>query len=319
MKKLIAVLLIAVLVFTACTTSIPESRTNKTTTAVSTEESAVTESPEVDIDPEIDIGEIIVEFLSDYPTLFMTMQIYGEFEETPEIYFKYEWNEELSQENLGYYDRNGNRIESAPWLSKGSTEFPTMNYEYAVSFELWDFDQNGIPTIIIWFRPHPYNASCYMGYWQAFRFVDGEYQLVSVTCDRNLYHFDGSLSISDRWWVNRSGRAGYYFDDSENLIICLPTDRLSGPGGSYSRIEFNGNKAIFTAIAVYNNTAWNDESHDFEYVLWDNLLTGETVTCYNETDWSKPPETHLLPGSDIMLTPIEPMTELQERITRRFT
>jgi hypothetical protein len=321
MKKSISALLISVLILTSCTTSIPESHTNKTTQAPQT-----AESPPIDIDPEIDIAEIITEFLSDYPTLFMTMQVYGEFEETPDIYFREYWNDleqHLAYYDAGYYDRDGNRIESAPWLSKGSTEYRTMNYEYAAAFTLWDFDQNGIPTIIIWFRPNPNNASCYMGYWQTFRFIDGEYRLVSSTCDRNLYHFDGALSVSGYWQVNRSGWADYYFDDSENLVVRLPTDRLSGPGGSYSRIEFDGNEATFTAIAVYNETAWNDNDEhrdfDFDYVLWDNLLTEETVACYISSDFLYP-EAHLLPGSDdVTLTPIEPMTELQELITRRFT
>jgi hypothetical protein len=288
------------------------------------------EPPEV-TPPTIDIEPIIAAFLSDYPTLFMQMKTLnketGEFywyewdgnasvemttRETPDIYFiREDWND--SEQHFGYYDRDGNRIESAPWLGT-NIHIHTSN-EYAGSFTLWDFDGNGIPTIIIHFRPYPNMPSCYMGYWQAFRFVDGEYRLVSVTCD--YYGWYGESDYKDDFWRTARGGNDYYFDDDGNLIARFRTNHLDGGGAHYSRIEFNRNKVVFTAIAGLKEAIWEGENETDtpDYSVWENFIAGTTVTCYIDV-YSRHPEAHLLPGSDIMLTPIEPMTDLQERIIR---
>jgi hypothetical protein len=335
-RKIIAVFALVCVFLTACSESAPESPGNENTNTVPASEAhtspvtdkspEVTEPPVEDISlPRADVELTITDFQSDFPTLFMQMkyldQTTGEFlwhewvddnwvekstSEPPDIYFVEDIRNEDSYVDGGYFDKGGNRIESAPWLGRDN--------EYAGSFSMWDFDGNGIPTIIIWFRPNPNNASCYPGYWRAFRLVDDEYRSIMVECDR----FSQLPQFSYSWRVSR-GNANYYTDGSSGLVVRVPASELGG-GGYYARIEFNGNKAIFTTLATLGEIDLDarDENYAVTHATWDNLLTGAASVCYSDP-FLPHPQAHLLPGSDIMLTPLEPMTDLQKIISGRLT
>ena len=199
--------------------------------------------------------------------------------EVPDLFFRRDRDlEGNTTENHGFFDGQGNRIIDVPWV---------WGDFYATSFRLWDFDNNGIPTITLYFEGNWYNMTSNRGTpGRIFRYVDGEYQLFEEVRDAvNWWH-----SIHSYW-------SQFYFCSDNNLVR---SD--AGLGGGYfiwfDYVTFINNETHFTRIARYEIT------HPIE---WENHITGESGLFMEEDVQHIMTNTHLLPfySMNIQLTPIQ--------------
>jgi len=202
----------------------------------------------------------------------------------PDIFFRQfeDW------ERTGFYDRDGNRIVDANWMFWDSL--------YATGFSLWDFDRNGIPVIFVYYLGH-YEGSGDGGTpTSMFRFIDGEYRRVT----RTNAQWGGAYSWSSGFTPQ------YYFDANGNLII-----NSSGVDSFwYDQFVFdNENNTVTIAELVFSTHTWDGYNLTS---TWENLMTGATnisMEGYIINNTSQ-----YIPGTNIALTRIYPLTELQEEI-----
>jgi len=208
----------------------------------------------------------------------------------PDIFFRQfeDW------ERTGFYDRYDNRIYNADWM--------LWNSLYATGFSLWDFDRNGIPVIFVYYWGH-YEGSGDGGTpTSMFRFIDGEYRRVAIT--------------NEQWGGPYSWRAAftpqYYFDVNGNLIL-----KNSGTDAFwYNQFTFdNQNITVTTTTLVTASMAWNERDNSVEWV-WNNSITGETnIPVVGSAQDAINNTSQYIPGTNIALTRIYPLTELHEEIT----
>jgi len=261
----------------------------------------------------------IEEFLMQFPTIFMDIvpttgqgpfggleegqfslgwqEVNGQWQEittyeVPDIYF--------NMDTWGYYDNNGNRFaDDIPWLTRG---------RHAVSFQLFDFDNNGIPYILITSSTGDFD---WYDFWPMtlYRFVDGEF--------RRVYGGDMYMDARHGGGTSIFPYSLFYFDPDGNLVGYgwrgLPG--VGGTEGLFSQIDFSNSQTNINVMArerAEHDADWN------RFFVWRNYITGEDNITWDDpriVGWSV--DTNIvvdLPGSNIRLTPILPMISLQEDI-----
>ena len=187
----------------------------------------------------------------------------------------------------GFFDINGVLINTAPWMyvRRGANEFGNWSsYFYADYFKLYDLDNNGIPVIFVHFNQT--FEGCYGGFYRVFRYIDGEYRMLEMT-----------------GWV---GSGHELFKDNQGRIITFINCELIGM--RYEHLVLTNEHALLNLIAesyphwqAWQDHHWNTFTHDWTLVdSWRN---------HNPTIF----------GTNIPITPIQPLTALQQEITESIT
>lgn len=252
------------------------------------------------------------EFLMQFPTIFMdTVPITGFWIE--EGYFRLGWEEILTREvpilyfNMdtgGYYNRYGNRFAyDVPWLAGGL---------HAVRFQLFDFDNSGIPDILIssstgvfeWYGFFPHTL---------YRYIDGAFRRI-YGGDAHASEFDGDRRTSLFPYT-------YFYLDSEGNLVGYAWQQMPGMGGTpgiFSRIGFNDYRANIDVLAR-ERRGFHDDDFSHPFAVWKNYITGEDNITWNDPrviGWSIDPNiAAYLPGTNIRLTPVPRLLLLEESIT----
>jgi len=141
----------------------------------------------------------------------------------------YEWPKIVflnasQEEHGGFFDNNGDRIYEALWAYIQRFEYdwrdePTTasySHHYASYFSLFDFDNTGIPDIIIHFSQT--FEGCYGGFYRIFRYINGEYQMIEMSTYENGEQLE---------WTN-FGMIHQLFSDDSGRIITLFDSELGG-------------------------------------------------------------------------------------------
>ena len=157
--------------------------------------------------------------------------------------FTFRWTS--SEEETGFFDRNGNKIINAPWIN--IWEFDGWyDYNFADYFKLFNFGNNGIPDIVVHFQQTA--ETCYMGFSEIFRYIDGEFKrLEMVTYTIEGERFTGAgLGTFHEFLLDTDGRVITFIDDGMVSI------------GTYANIIFENGIAEFHKITT-------TDFHDGEY------------------------------------------------------
>ena len=205
-------------------------------------------------------------------------------EERPEIVFV----ERFSGEDYepGFYDREGNVITDVPWIIRS---------HYAGYFNLFDFDNSGIPDIIVHFNQT--FEGCYGGFYRIFRYINGEYRMLEILS----FSSDGEQLP----WVN-FGTVHELFTDIDGRIITFVDSTLSGM--DYEHLIFVNNRIELHSIMTYVSdwNAWQDH----HWQIWrptpyiDQRILIDCWTHHNPTIFN----------TDIPITPLHPFTDLGEEM-----
>ena len=217
--------------------------------------------------------------------------------ETPDIYFRHDLE---SWENSGFFDRYGNRITNQPWM---------LWDLYATGFSLYNFDNNGIPDIMIYYWGNYFGSGDGGTPASLFRFIDGAYRRISYVSP---------------WWdegprYNMAGEFRFYYDALGNFIKHLPP--FVDLSGFYYYATFNNTLMDLEIIASLDNYWDGSNNHTF----WTNHITGETNISIADfplfSAWGDvPPLTsRFIPGTTMSITRIQPLTSLQNEITATLT
>ena len=221
------------------------------------------------VHPELCIVEVAIaaaeEFLMQFPSIFMNTN-----SSMPDIEME---------------------ITNAPWM---------LGNLYATGFSLWDFGNNGIPWILVYYWGDYEGTGDGGTPTSLFRFIDGQFIRVSMECR-------WGSGITYGW---PSGfEPEYFFDIVGNLVMSTQGVDFT----SYYYVSFNNAVASHNRIAI-TGFYWDGQGYT---IVWNNYITGETNIPRTTTHWDRDPNTpRYIPGMpDNVLTPIEPLTELQDRIT----
>jgi hypothetical protein len=190
--------------------------------------------------------------------------------ETPAIYFVHYCYD--TNTPGGYFDRNGNRLteDGNLWL---------WNNKYATHFLLTDWTGSGVPEIHILYLGH----AIHPGHWddyRLFRFVDGEYRLVTSQRD-SAYDFRRDDTWVDGW---------YYKDEQGNLYLCV----FGVEYPTFFTLDFDENN-----VAHITRVALNDPDFDFNCPDWRALAEEWYALFPSHDDYE---DSLYLPGTDIWLT-----------------
>lgn len=283
----------------------------------STVEVSTVTTTESNSNPTLDGQALAEEFLMQFPTLFMGTTVpvanswgseSGQFISQQKIalnewgFWEYADREIITYEvpdiyhcitadesGYGYFVEHGNRITDTDTIWLGGWD------SYATSFSLYDFDDDDIPEIIVKYASFLPRGG--LAIIELFKFIDGEYRRVST----DLQSGDDT---EYSYWADISD---YYFDNNNNLISFTRSNEYMGTSAKYNQIIFNNDVANINPVAT-ENYDWNTG-----VIWWENHVTGETnIPSDNDVDPNSP---HLLPGTDNLLTPIQPLTDMKEEIT----
>jgi len=198
----------------------------------------------------------------------------------PEIYIGFH-----ESDGQAFFDRHSNRIYDAPWLEIRYGDGWRL-YRYANSFRLFDFYNNGIPEIFVHFQ-QTFDGG-YVGAYHIFKYVDGSYRALDMVRT-------GIGNFSRLFW-DSYGRIITFIDSSYHWI------------SEYSHLVLTNDRA---------------ESYTIAYMDWDNWENElEAWDAHHWHDWDNPsPDRdswlHNSPtifGTNISLTPIEPLIDLENEI-----
>ncbi|MCL2378266.1 MAG: hypothetical protein FWC77_03975 [Defluviitaleaceae bacterium] len=278
------------------------------------------ELPPDDIEQALQAAE---DFLMQFPTIFMdTMPFtgggldpgqfhlgWGEIDgvnhpiisyEVPEIFFNRDTN--------GYYDNHGNRFAAdTPWLSGG---------RHAVGFQLFDFNNSGIPYILISSSTGEFDFYGFFPH-TLYRYIGAEF--------RRVYGGDASLHVNGQYGYTSLFPYTAFFLCPEDSVVGYAWNSVPGMQigmlSLFSRISFDDDFANISLLA----REWAELIGEYEYdriSFWQNYLTGEYVFDWPDPrapGWSTDPDiVTYLPGTYLGLTPIAPLTTLQADITSRI-
>ena len=220
--------------------------------------------------------------------------------EVPDFYlrrFRDSW------ERTGFYDRHGNRIFDEPWM---------LDTLYATNFSLWDFDRNGIPSIMIYYWGNNEGSGDGGAPASLFRYINGEFRRVSYF-QHQVWQW-GEPSDATPWWFPWQS---YYFDDTGNLIGYFYG--IVEPMPVYASIFFNNNLAnknvIARAEADWENFDW--EGSEPMRFYWTNYLTREVgFESPIHIPWSENVSgERTIPRTNTNLIPLTSLDSLQEDIS----
>ena len=210
---------------------------------------------------------------------------------------------------LGFFDRYGNRIYNVPWLHSQRFEGVYTPYgesvvsyanNYANYFRLFNFDNNGIPVILVHFN-QTFDGG-YAGFYRIFRYVDGQYRMLEMRSYNN--------GEETQWpWL---GSFHEFFYDNEGRIITFISSEYGGLF-RYEHLVLTDHRAelhLITEMTEYISAVWQAwHEHHWEY-------------------WPPSPEPHghreradswifhnpAIFGTNIPLTLFEPLTALEDEI-----
>jgi len=218
-----------------------------------------------------------VELLSTMDSLFTRVAWLCEGDEETEIFFPYgAWR---------FFDRQGNRIEYAPWIY--ATQYTQHFADY---FRIFDFDGDGIPEILIHF--HQTFEGCYGGFYRIFRYTNGAYHMLEISA-----YAEGELLP----WVN-FGNVHQIFIDGYGRTITLIDSELSGM--EYAQLVLAEGRAKLNQIPLPHWT-W-EEWREHHWIEWDYQ------TWEIKDSWLNHNPTIF--GTDIPLTPLQPLTDLGNQL-----
>jgi len=208
----------------------------------------------------------------------------------PEFYIDFMesgvWN------SMAFFDRHHNRVYDAPWLEVNRGDDWT-SYRYANHFRLFDFDNDGIPEILIHYR-QTFDGG-YAGAYHIFRYVDGAYRRLEQVLIEN-----GEAHNWPWAWISS---AHTLFWDSNGKIISFIDSMYHGVN-RYEHLVLTNEHAEFHVLASLD---WQSNWEAWEAHHW--------------YEWNEPRDSWMnhsptIFGTNISLTPIESMTELEDEITR---
>jgi len=206
-------------------------------------------------------------------------------ETRPDIVF---FHNSIDSHETGFFDSDGNRIVDVPWLTE---------WHYANYFRLFDFDNSGIPDILIHFNQT--FEGCYSGFYQIFRYIDGEYVLMEET-----YVFADNYS---QW--RGFGSAHMLFTDESGRILTLIDSELHGMG--YMVLEMTADQVTFTEVPMSDN--WFNDWPEHHWMLWEVIPSGweqlDSWLNHNPTIF----------GTDIGITPLHSFEDLEAELMAYLT
>lgn len=216
--------------------------------------------------------------------------------EVPEFYYVIEnWG------IRGVYNREGERLTYAPWaFSFGYYGEGVSNY--ASGFQLFDFNNSGIPDIFVHYSPIttetgiPRRAILY-------RYIDGEYRMVGTRY--------GETGID--WFIARPLSWGIWkgslFVDDSGRIIVLEDDEKDFVF-DYHHVVITDEGATAQPLMLWGS-GW-----EFDYFAWRNHHWSETIQMWGVTHkpgwWYYDDPTIF--GTNIPLTPLQSLTDLETEI-----
>ena len=201
-------------------------------------------------------------------------------------------------DNSGFFDANGDRIISAPWLnvkhySSGHGDW--TSYFYADYFKLFNFDNSGIPVIFVHFS-QTFEGG-YGGFYEIFRYVDGEYRRLEMRA------FGYGMELL---YARLASFHDFFIDNSGRIIV--HSNNEYGDHLRYEHLVLTDVYADLHLIAdagtnwqAWENHHWNVFNHDWE-------LT-DSWKYHNPTIF----------GTNIPIALIEPLIGLQDQITVSIT
>ena len=194
-----------------------------------------------------------------------------------------------------FFDRYGNAITEEPWVYTQRFEsywhgeyHISYSHHYANYFSLFDFDNTGIPDIIIHFQQT--FEGCYGGFYRIFRYENGTYRMLEMAA------FSDNEQLN---WVS-FGTTHELYIDTEGRFISFINNHMDG--NEYNHLVL-GNRAEFHRITAGNDHDWEEwNAHHWE--VWDRTPYGHKLASswrdYNPTIF----------GTDIAIAPLFPFTDL---------
>jgi len=231
-------------------------------------------------------------------------------------YFRRGWNY--------IYNRYNERVTDAIWMTESGL--------YASAFSIWDFGNNGAHDILVTYLGG--FEGC--GGWASaklFRWIDGQYQTIpiqtyySITEDWTFEFWPDEGVLVTEMWHNSWG---FYVSDDGTLVMYIycNTFGLGGPRVPiYASLIFDDGIArlepLVDTLHDISSYCWYPQ-HIFS---WYNRLTGETHNApafpmngaehwhYND-EWGTiyHNRERYIQGTNILITPVERQTELEEYI-----
>jgi len=180
-----------------------------------------------------------------------------------------------------FFDNQGNIITDEPWV------YP-YSLHYANYFKLFDFDNDGIPEILMHFQQT--FEGCYGGFYRIFKYIDGAYRMLEMAAFANGEQLT---------WIN-FGSVHNLFVDEDGRIITLIDSEMTG--FEYTHLIFANNRVEFHHITMPEYT-W-EEWREHHWMVWE-----ETVNGYEMTNSWVFHNTAIF-GTDIAIKPLQPFTEL---------
>ena len=184
-----------------------------------------------------------------------------------------------------FYDRYDSRIYEAPWI------YPISNH-YASSFSLFNLNGDDIPEILIHFSQT--FEGCYGGFYRIFRYTEGVYQALEMV----------SYSENQQTpWV-RFGSVHQLLIDGYGRTIVFVDCPLQGM--DYRELVIVDSRAEFHYLLIEREWyAWQEHHwEDWEVEDGHVIKLMDSWLNHNPTIF----------GTDIPLTPLQPLTDLENQI-----
>jgi len=198
---------------------------------------------------------------------------------------------------FAFFDRHGNIIDEAPWAyiqrfecsyTRRGEITVSYSHHYANYFKLFDFDNNGIPDILMHFQQT--FEGCYGGFYRMFRYVDGAYRML----DAVTYANGEQLA-----WTNFGSVHELFIDDGGRIITFIDS-QLSGM--EYSHLVITESRTEFHRIALPDHSWEEWEEHHWQE--WDQTAIGYELV----DSWMFHSPTIF--GTDIPIVPLLPLNDL---------
>ena len=187
----------------------------------------------------------------------------------------------------GFFDAFGNRINDAPWLISWHGSGWSM-YNFASSFRLFDFGNNGIPDLVVHYS-QTFEGG-YGGATQVYRYVNGSFRRLENS---------GRLTSQHMLFVDVNGN-----------IIAFINNAYFGDF-YYAEVTLTNNRLDMREIVSMWDLGWEWEQwQDFHWLERSQDADGNWRLV---DGWMFRNPTIL--GTNIPITPLEPLTSLQEEIT----
>ena len=226
--------------------------------------------------------QVAADFLKDFTTLFINVA-------------RIEWGHDPSEISLAvteagtleFFDSYGNTIIDAPWIYR--RQFDTYDsIHYANYFKLFDFDNDGIPEILMHFNQT--FEGCYGGFYRIFKYINGAYRMLEMAA-----FADGE----ELPWVHFGSVHDLFMDEGGRIITLLDSEMT---GFEYTQLIFANNRVEFHHLIMPEHT-W-EEWRAHHWSVWENTANGYEMT--DSWIFHNP----VIFGTDISISLFQPFTEL---------